>query len=624
MLGDRKTHGWSGTIKSFLNLPNSVVEAKLEEHLVGLLGMNPSGSQVEAWIEEIEILRTSFRDLAIAKTSILDWSIVLEYELPLEGGRRPDVIVLGPKKIFVLEFKQDPVLQRSSLDQVAAYARDLAEYHSKSHGVEVIPILIPTKLTDRSEIRDVVRIVSPDMLAPILDKFADAEPIDLNDWLEGDYAPLPTLITAAKLIFNNERLPSIKRAESYGVANAVLRLKEIARLTEKNSERSLVFVSGVPGAGKTLVGLQFVYDESDQESQAIFLSGNGPLVEVLRDALKSKAFVSDLHAFIKSYGTTSKIPKQHIIVFDEAQRAWDSSHMMLKKAIPFSEPELLVNIGEKISGWASLVGLIGHGQEIHTGEEAGIMGWAEALDSIHAKSDWKVYAPPRFADSFPNENVQTFAELDLDRTLRSKQAEQLHSWVQNLLDGDLSNASKFAQQIWFQNFPIFITRDLEKAKSYVTTRFAGESTKRYGILASSKDRVLPEYGIKNGFQDTKLVKNAKWYNEDLGTKGSCCNMEEVVTEFGCQGLELDMAIVAWGNDFLWTGDEWEMRKMRTRIPQNDPHQLRMNSYRVLLTRSREGVIIFIPPKPEFDKTEHALLASGARFLETNLKLAEIS
>lgn len=624
MLGDRKTHGWSGTIKTFLNLPNSVVEARLEEHLVGLLGMNPSGSQVEAWIEEIEILRTSFRDLAIARTSILNWSIVLEFELPLEGGRRPDVIVLGPKKIFVLEFKQDPVLQRSSLDQVAAYARDLAEYHSKSHGVEVVPILIPTKLTDKSEIRDVVRIISPDMLGPILDEFPEADPIDLNDWLDGDYAPLPTLITAAKLIFNNERLPAIKRAESYGVAKAVLRLKEIARVSEENSERSLVFVSGVPGAGKTLVGLQFVYDKSDQESQAIFLSGNGPLVEVLRDALKSKAFVSDLHAFIKSYGTTSKIPKQHIIVFDEAQRAWDSSHMMLKKAIPYSEPELLVNIGEKISGWASLVGLIGHGQEIHTGEEAGIAGWAEALKSKHAKSDWKVYAPPRFANSFPSGNVQTFAELDLDRTLRSKQAEQLHSWVQSLLDGDFSNASKFAQQIWFQNFPIFITRDLEVAKSYVTTRFVGESTKRYGILASSKDRVLPEYGIKNGFQDTKLVKNAKWYNENLGTKGSCCNMEEVVTEFGCQGLELDMAIVAWGNDFLWTGDEWEMRKMRTRIPQNDPHQLRMNSYRVLLTRSREGVIIFIPPKPEFDKTEHALLASGARFLETNLKLVEVS
>lgn len=622
MLIDRNTHGWSGTIKNFLNVPNSVVESKLGEHLVSLLGMNPSSSQVEAWIEEIEILRTSFRDLAIARPSILNWSVVLEYELPLEGGRRPDVIVLGPKKIIVFEFKQDPILQRSSLDQVAAYARDLAEYHSKSHDYEVFPILIPTKLTDKNEFRDLVRIVSPNMIGPILDEFPETDPIDLNEWLKGDYAPLPTLITAAKLIFSNERLPAIKRAESYGVATAVLRLKEIARQSEENSERSLVFVSGVPGAGKTLVGLQFVYDHSDHNNQAIFLSGNGPLVEVLRDALKSKAFVSDLHAFIKSYGTTSKIPKQHVIVFDEAQRAWDSSHMMLKKGIPYSEPELLVSIGEKISGWASLVGLIGHGQEIHTGEEAGINGWAEALKSNHAKSKWKVYAPPRFANSFPTEDLKTYSELDLDRTLRSKQAEQLHSWVENLLNGNLANASKYAQQIWIQNFPIFITRDLEEAKSYLSNRFEGELTKRYGILASSKDRDLPEYGIKNGFQDTKLVKNAKWYNEDLGTKGSCCNMEEVVTEFGCQGLELDMAIVAWGNDFLWNGDEWEMRKMRTRIPQVDPHQLRKNSYRVLLTRSREGIIIFIPPKLEFDKTEHALLAAGARYLET--RLAEIS
>lgn len=624
MLNNRQTHGWSGSIRDFLNLPNSVVEASLEAHLVGLLGMNPSGSQIEAWIEEIEILRNCFRDLAISRTSSLQWSIVLEFELPLEGGRRPDAIVLGPGKIFVLEFKQDPILQRSSLDQVAAYARDLAEYHSKSHGIEVLPILVPTKLTDKSEIRDVVRIITPDKIGPILDEFPEEKPIDLNDWLDGDYAPLPTLITAAKMIFNNERLPAIRRAESFGVANAVLRLKQIARASEENSERSLVFVSGVPGAGKTLVGLQFVYDNSDQQAQAIFLSGNGPLVEVLRDALKSKAFVSDLHAFIKSYGTSSKIPKQHIIVFDEAQRAWDANHMMLKKSIPHSEPELLVSIGEKISGWASLVGLIGHGQEIHTGEEAGIDGWAQALKSKHSKVDWRIYAPPRFANSFPGENVQTFDELDLDRTLRSKQADQLHSWVQNLLDGNFSDASKIAQQIWFQNFPIFITRELNEAKSYVTTRFEGQLTKRYGILASSKDRVLPEYGIKNGFQDTKLVKNAKWYNENLGTKGSCCNMEEVVTEFGSQGLELDMAIVAWGNDLLWTGDEWEIRKMRSRIPQNDPHQLRVNSYRVLLTRSREGLIIFIPPKLEFDKTEHALLAAGARFLETRVSLAATS
>jgi hypothetical protein len=621
---NRRTHGWSGSVKSFLDHPKSLVESSLEEHLNGLLGMNASKSQVEAWLEEIDVLKQSFRDLAIARTDSLDWSIILEFELPLEGGRRPDVIILGPDRIFVFEFKQDPVLHRSSLDQVAAYARDLAEYHSKSHGIEVIPFLIPTKTNNKSEFRDVVRVLSPDKIASTLDGFPEGRVIDLEDWLEGDYAPLPTLIAAAKMIFSNERLPAIKRAESYGVAKAVMRLKEIAASSFQKSDRSLAFVSGVPGAGKTLVGLQFVYDKSDQSSQAIFLSGNGPLVEVLRDALKSKAFVSDLHAFIKSYGTTAKIPKQNIIVFDEAQRAWDASHMMLKKAVEFSEPELLISIGERIPGWATLVGLIGHGQEIHTGEEAGIAGWFEALESEHAISDWKVYAPPRFAEAFPGKSVTEYPELDLNHTLRSKQAEHLHLWVQNLLDGKFADASIYAQKIWLQNFPIFVTRSLEEAKDYVSTRFEGEISKRYGILASSKDRILPEYGVNNGFQDTKRVKNAKWYNENLGTKGSCCNMEEVVTEFGCQGLELDMAIVAWGNDFTWSGKNWELRKMRTRIPQIDPHQLRLNSYRVLLTRSREGIIVFIPPRPEFDLTEHAFLAAGARILDSEIPLAEIS
>ncbi len=621
---NRRTHGWSGSVKSFLEHPKSVVESSLEEHLNGLLGMNASKSQVEAWLEEIDVLKQTFRDLAIARTDSLDWSIILEFELPLEGGRRPDVIILGPDRIFVLEFKQDPILQRSSLDQIAAYARDLSEYHSKSHGIEVIPFLIPTKTNDKSESRDVVKVLSPDKIASTLDGFPIAKIIDLKDWLEGDYAPLPTLIAAAKMIFSNERLPAIRRAESYGVAKAVIRLKEIAASSLENSDRSLAFVSGVPGAGKTLVGLQFVYDKSDQSSQAIFLSGNGPLVEVLRDALKSKAFVSDLHAFIKSYGTTAKIPKQNIIVFDEAQRAWDASHMMIKKAVEFSEPELLISIGERIPGWATLVGLIGHGQEIHTGEEAGISGWFDALKSEHAISDWKVYVPPRFAEAFPGKTVIEYPELDLNHTLRSKQAEHLHLWVENLLAGKFAEASIYAQKIWLQNFPIFITRNLDEAKEYVTTRFEGEKSKRYGILASSKDRILPEYGIKNGFQDTKRVKNAKWYNEDLGTKGSCCNMEEAVTEFGCQGLELDMAIVAWGNDFTWTGKSWELRKMRTRIPQVDPHQLRLNSYRVLLTRSREGIIVFIPPITEFDLTEHAFLAGGARILDSEIPLAEIS
>lgn len=620
----RQTYGWAGSVKNFLDKPPSLIEESLEAHLQALLGMNAAQSQIEAWIEEIEILRLSLRNLAIGKPESIEWSIIFEYELPLEGGRRPDVIILGNSQIFVLEFKQDYLVQRSNLDQVSAYARDLAEYHSESHGKNVIPILVLTKGQEKNEIRDQIFILSPDKIAATLEKFEGSQTIELTKWLEGDYAPLPTLIAAAKMIFRNQRLPAIKRASSSGVNQAVLKLKEITNSAQKNRLRTLAFVSGVPGAGKTLVGLQFVYEQSTQESQAIFLSGNGPLVEVLRDALQSKAFVTDLHAYIKSFGTTSKIPKQHVIVFDEAQRAWDSTNMLLKKGISMSEPELLIHIGEKISDWSSLVGLIGHGQEIHTGEESGISGWIDALDGKNTSEEWRVFTPPRFSQAFSKFKSTECPELDLNISLRSKQAEQLHDWVHNLLSGNFSSASTISDAIWRQNFPIFLTRDLNLAKKYVETRFDNETNKRYGIIASSKDRLLPKFGINNGFQDTKRVKNSKWFNNPRGEVGSCCNFEEVVTEFGCQGLELDMAVVAWGNDFFWNGNSWEMRKVRTRTPQKDPHQLRLNSYRVLLTRSREGLVVFVPPVEELDQTENALLAAGARVLRNEIFLAEIS
>lgn len=623
MTGDRVSHGWSGTIRKFLDTPQSLVEDALQHHISGLFGKGASGSQKNAWEEEIEILRNAFRNLSIARQDCLNWSVVFEYELPLEGGRRPDVIILGPGQLLVLEFKQDPTLHRAAIDQVAAYARDLAEYHSKTHGLPVIPYLIPTKTSDLSTIKDNVAVLSPDQIAPHLDNLPDAHAVDLNNWIQGDYAPLPTLIAAAKMIFNHERLPTIKRAESLGVKDAVDALKEIAVESKKSNSRSLAFVSGVPGAGKTLVGLQFVYEGVSEYDSAIFLSGNGPLVEVLRDALKSKAFVRDLHSFIKSYGLTSKLPPQHIIVFDEAQRAWDAEHMNNKNAVPISEPELLIGIGEKLPDWATLVGLIGHGQEINSGEEAGISGWAQALLSPVAKSSWKIFIPPRFGHEFIGQSVKEIPALDLTKSLRSRQAENLHEWVEKLLSGQLGAAARIANQMLSQTYPILITRDLDAARRYLREVFDGQPNKRYGILASAKDNVLPDFGILNGFQDTKRIKYANWYNRDSGEQGSGCNLEDVVTEFGCQGLELDMALVAWGNDYLWNGSTWEMRKMRSKYPQKDPHQLRKNSYRVLLTRSRDGVVIFVPESEKFDKTEQALLAAGARILMDPIPLALI-
>ena len=618
MAESRITHGWSGSIREFLETPSSLVEGALQKHIFSLFAHGASQSQNDAWIEEIEVLRITFRSLAIARPDSLNWSLIFEFELPLEGGRRPDVIVLGPNQLLILEFKQNSILNRASIDQVAAYARDLAEYHSATHGIKVSPILIPTRTIELSFIKDNVFVVSPDLIAAHLSGLPERDPINLMDWMAGDYAPLPTLIAAAKMIFNHEKLPAIRRAESLGVRKAVDALKEIAKTSQNDSMRSLAFVSGVPGAGKTLVGLQFVYEGTDENTSSIFLSGNGPLVEVLRDALKSKAFVRDLHSFIKAYGTTEKIPSQHIIVFDEAQRAWDAEHMNSKNGIHKSEPELLVGIGEKLPNWATLVGLIGHGQEIYSGEEAGMAGWSEALTSPTSTSEWRIFSPPRYIEFFKGLEVQEVPALDLDKSLRSRQAENLHLWVEHFLNGEIKEAAQLADQMLSQTYPIIITRDFEEAKGYLQERYEDAPEARFGIIASSKDKALPQFGILNGFMDTRLVKRAPWYNRSVGEPGAGSNLDITITEFDSQGLELDMALVAWGNDYLWDGSNWNLGKSRSKFPQKDPHQLRKNSYRVLLTRSRDGVVIFLPPLKEFDKTEHAFLASGAKILGSQI------
>ncbi len=621
MSKDRQTYAWAGTSRQFLETPKSLIESALQDHLRQLMNLNPAGSQIDAWSEEIGVLQEGFRDLAIARPDCLEWGLVLEYELPLEGGRRPDVVITAPDKILVLEFKQDPQLNRAYIDQAYAYARDLAEYHSKSHGIEVTPLLIPTKSSNLVHERDGVKIVSPNRLAAVLDSIDNGKSISVEDWLQGEYAPLPTLIQAAKMIFENERLPSIRRAESLGVGEAVNQLQQISNWAQENNRKSLAFVSGVPGAGKTLVGLRYVYERAQTRANSIFLSGNGPLVEVLRDALKAKTFVRDLHSFIKSYGVTGKVPAQNIIVFDEAQRAWDAEHMKAKNDISLSEPELLIKIGEKVPRWANLVGLIGHGQEINSGEEAGIRGWNEALNSQGNVSNWKVFTPSRFAKDFPGKDVTVVEALDLSKSLRSRRAEDLHEWVELLLEGKISEAAKLMSRIRSSGFQIHLTRDLDQAREFVWTLYKDEPEKRYGILASSKDRILPTYGILNGFQDTKRVKYSNWYNKPLGHDGSSNNLKEVVTEFGCQGLELDCAIVAWGTDFTWDGNEWKMRKLRPKFKQHDPHVLRKNSYRVLLTRSRDEMVIFVPPEDQLEATVIALLAAGANQLTTVLDVA---
>jgi Uncharacterized conserved protein (DUF2075) len=609
--------GWSGSVESLLNSEQQLLLNALTAHHRELLSMGSAASQQDAWREEIDILRAALQDCVRADERAATWSVILEFELPLEGGRRPDAVLLTGSSIAVLEFKQAAVPTRAAVDQAESYARDIGDYHRESHGHPVIPILILTRASQVAVDFDPVVITGSDELAHYLLESATPGEIDLTTWLHAPYEPLPTLVAAARRIFRDEPLPHVHAAHSHGIPQTLELIGSLVTDAESRSQRQLILVGGVPGSGKTLVGLRLVYERSETGGRGILLSGNGPLVEVLQHALRSRVFVRDLHAFIRTNGINRRTPAERIVVFDEAQRAWDRLFMYHKRGIEKSEPDLLVEIAERIPDWSVLVGLIGEGQEIYSGEEGGVAQWRDAILSSHNTSSWVVHSPPSLEDQFTGCDVRTYPELDLTASLRSRRANDLHNWVSHLLAGSLPLAARLAARITANRvgFPMYLTRDLDSAKSYARARYAEEPDKRYGLMVAAHARAPRRYGVDNHFMAMTKVKLGPWFNSPPDDPLSCCNLEIPVTEFQVQGLEVDLPIVCWGEDFLWTGSEWQLRPARARYPQRDPHRLLTNAYRVLLTRGRDGLLVFIPPEDEFDHTEHALLAAGLKPLE---------
>jgi hypothetical protein len=478
----------------------------------------------------------------------------------------------------------------------------------------VMPILVLTESTDPPAVVDGVTIVGPNDLSGSLTQLVGSDNgagIDPEAWLSADYAPLPTLVAAARTIFQHEPLPQIRRAHSAGIPETIAELIRIADGAQARNELCLAVVTGVPGAGKTLVGLQFVYSnhfEGDGRT-AVFLSGNGPLVKVLQHALKSSVFVQDVHGFLKAYGgSKQRLPEEHIWVYDEAQRAWDAERVQEKRGHAASEPEDFLRLGTRMKGWALVVGLIGEGQEIHLGEEAGLGQWNDAIAAVGG--GWSVYCPTKLAEAFPAaKTVHTRHELDLTASLRSHLAEDVQLWVRQLLDGNLGKAAETANVVAGQGFDMYLTRDIEVAKAYVRDRYAGNLDKRYGLLASSKAKNLDRYGVRNGFNFTKVLKEGPWYNDPPESRLSCCALHDVATEFACQGLELDFPIVSWGSDLVWNGSRWQSPP-QPRSQARDPHTLRLNSYRVLLSRGRDGFVVFVPDEPQMNLTCDALRDAG--------------
>ena len=610
-MNTRSHFGWAGSVCDFLAANQTAWLEALARHHVGLFNTQPSGSQQTAWRGEWDTMQTALETARSAFPSAADWSVIFEFELPFEGGRRPDVVVLAGDAVVVLEFKGAPIPTLAYLDQVAAYARDLADYHEGSRGKLVSPVLVSTSASVGPALQNAVHFEVPTTLGDRLLNLAEGGALDRDAWLRAPYAPLPTLVGAAQRIFRHEALPHVKRALSARVPDTVQLVSDLIESAQAEERRRLVLVTGVPGAGKTLVGLRVVYEQStDEVASSTFLSGNGPLVQVLQDALRSTVFVRDLHRFIGSHGTTDRIPKQNVLVFDEAQRAWDRDYMLSKKGVPYSEPQLLIAIADRLPRGATLVGLVGGGQEIYSGEEGGLGQWAEAIAGSPLVADWDVHCPDSLEREFGSLPCTSHDLLHLDVSMRSRRADRLHDWVIDLLAGEIDGAADKAATIQAGSFPMYLTRELDEARAYARARYEDDPHARYGLLASSHAKLLPDFGVDNGWISTSRMKVARWYNEDAGHPRSCCALDQPVTEFGCQGLELDLPIVCWGEDVSWNRSAWSLTPIRRRYPQLQPDELLRNTYRVLLTRGRDGVVIFVPPTPQFDGTADALGGAG--------------
>jgi DUF2075 family protein len=634
--------GWHGTVSEFLALDQGTLLESLSARHLRVMGMRPDGLQIAAWRGEYEILSVTLRDIAVSVPRAWAWAVIFEYELPRERGRRPDVVILTGSQVIVLEFKETATLQRAHVDQAAAYARDLRHYHAASHDKLVDPVLVLTRspvarewpdgrrganLSPRvgasphtvAELADVA-VVNPRGLAEViaeLERRAPDEPIDVEGWLAADYSPLPSLVAAARRIFEHEPLPQIKKAQSAGIPDTIATLVAAANQAREGQELHLALITGVPGSGKTLVGLQFVYEnhfgDTGSQRTAVFLSGNGPLVDVLQYALKSKVFVQDVHGFLKQYGGDSiRVPEEHIWVYDEAQRAWDAQRVREKRGHDRSEPEDFLSIGSRKDSWALMVGLIGEGQEIYLGEEAGLRQWNDAI--AKTSDSWTVHCPRKIADIFDSADRLDISEsLDLDTSLRTHLAEDVQGWVEDLLDGRLDAAAVHAEAMEKQGFRLYLTRELERATGYARERYRLEQDKRYGFLGSSKGKLDP-FGIPTDYYATQRIKIGPWYYDDPESAKSCCRLDSAATEFQCQGLELDLPIVGWGVDLHWNGRSWQSPPQR-RSQARDPHLLRLNSYRVLLTRGRDGVVLYVPDGgAAFDEDFAALQEAGGRGL----------
>ncbi|WP_348811072.1 DNA/RNA helicase domain-containing protein [Flavobacterium maritimum] len=598
------------SIQSFLEVEVATWGTLLMEHHLDCMQEPASYSQRKAWFDCFTILKRELTLLMLPEDLAKNTFLVFEYELPRERGRRPDVLILSGNNLVVLEFKGYSKENHAQIDQAKHYARDLRNYHEQSHQLNVVPVLVLAAGNEISHTVDDVKILSGDNLHLLLLDLVKDRFMNIDNWFESEYAPLPSLIQSAQLLFKEKHFPQIKKASSAGIPLTLTKLEQIAKQSEVKNSHHLALITGVPGAGKTLVGLQFVFEThlQNKKQKAVFLSGNGPLVQVLQFNLDNRNYVQSVHGFLKQYAHSNQIPSENVIIYDEAQRAWDADKVTNShRESTNAEPTDFINIANKKSH-CLLIGLIGEGQEIHLGEESGMELWSNALNQ--SKTKWTVHCPEKLKSNFVKQGLEVVNEFNLTTSLRTHQALTLQKWVEYLLEDKITESKGMMENLLDEDYPVYVTRELELAKCHVRNKYFDEPDKTFGIIASSKSKILPKYGIMNGYTSTPTFTFSQYYVDDKHIF-YCRNLNSVVTEFACQGLELDMPILAWDADWIYNSGWNDISPNRKA---KDSKKLRKNSYRVLLTRGRDGQIIFVPKENSLDNTYQVLLDAGCKTL----------
>lgn len=598
--------------------------------------------QKNAWLKQIYFLKSWLKDI--------QGNIYFEFSIP-RMGKRVDNILIAKDFIFVIEFKVgDKHYAKDSQYQTIDYCLDLINFHEGSHNKTIIPILVATKA--ESKIVDIKSAISLDncllcnednfesTLKNILTTQTATQKIIVPDWENSTYKPTPTIIEAAQALYKGHNVQEISRCDS-GAINLSRTATEINTIIEQsklNKRKSICFLTGVPGAGKTLAGLNIANErlKASESEHSVFLSGNGPLVDVLREALtrdsvetakangekltrsnaerKAKAFIQNIHHFRDDNLKTEKAPIEKVVIFDEAQRAWQkeqvSKFMKAKKGIEnfeMSEPEYLISVMNRHEDWCTIVCLIGGGQEINTGE-AGVSEWIDSLKQKYP--DWSVYYSDKILSekttylnngellTWLKKNGSKVTDLHLAVSIRSFRSEKVALLIQHILENE-SEKAKDIYNLIKVNYPIFITRSLSKAKHWLKQKAKG--TERIGVLASSGGRRLRADGI-----DVKNeIEPANWFLNNKDDVRSSYYLEEIATEFDIQGLEIDFTCVAWDIN-LFYNKGWNFQNFKgskwQKINQDSTKIYLLNSYRVLLTRARQGIVIFVPDVDEPDPT----------------------